>query len=107
MYTKVLEILIGALLSGMILLGFAAVVARFLLTDYVSPYWAEEVIRYSFIWSVFLAPPLVIRWGANLELDIVAQWVSPRARRVISLFNAAAILIVLAGSLSRGQWRAG
>ena len=101
-YTKALEILIGALLLGMICVGFAAVVARFLLSDYVSLYWGEEVIRYSFIWSVFLVSPLLIRRGANLELDIFVQWVSPRVRQVISVFNAAVTLIFLAVLIFQG-----
>ncbi|HSB80237.1 MAG TPA: TRAP transporter small permease [Candidatus Methylomirabilis sp.] len=94
-YTKVLEIMIGLLLAEMILVGFAAVVARFLLSEYVSLYWAEEVIRYSFIWSVFLVSPLVIRRGANLELDLFLQWLSPQCRRGVALFNSLVILVFL------------
>jgi TRAP-type C4-dicarboxylate transport system permease small subunit len=94
-YTKTLEVLIGLLLTLMIVVGFAAVVARYLLSSLVSLYWAEEVIRYSFIWSVFLVSPLVIRRGANLELDIFVQWLSPHARRVIVLINGGVILVFL------------
>jgi len=94
-YTKALEIVIGVLLAEMILVGFAAVVARYLLSSLVSLYWAEEVIRYSFIWSVFLVSPLVIRRGANLELDIFVQWLSHRARRVIALINGGVVLVFL------------
>jgi TRAP-type C4-dicarboxylate transport system permease small subunit len=95
-YTAALEILIGGLLGVMIAVGFAAVVARYLLGGLLSLYWAEEVIRYSFIWTVFLVSPLVIRRGANLELDIFVQWLPPRGRRTLFLLNAAAILIFLA-----------
>jgi len=94
-YAKTLEIAIGLLLAEMIAVGFAAVVARFLLSDYVSLYWAEEVIRYSFIWSVFLVSPLVVRRGANLELDIFVQRVPPSARRAIALFNGVVIVSFL------------
>lgn len=94
-FTKVLEIMVGLLLAEMIVVGFAAVVARFLLSEYLSLYWAEEVIRYSFIWSVFLVSPLVIRRGANLELDIFVQWMSPQVRRAVALFNSLVILVFL------------
>ncbi len=94
-YTKALEIMIGLLLAAMIVVGFAAVVARFLLSEYLSLYWAEEVIRYSFIWSVFLVSPLVIRRGANLELDIFVQWIPPQGRRAVALLNSLLILIFL------------
>jgi TRAP-type C4-dicarboxylate transport system permease small subunit len=94
-YTKTLEIMIGLLLAEMIVVGFAAVVARFLLSAYLSLYWAEEVIRYSFIWSVFLVSPLVIRRGANLELDIFVQWLPRQGRRMVTLFNALVILTFL------------
>ncbi|MFI5342342.1 MAG: TRAP transporter small permease [Candidatus Methylomirabilales bacterium] len=101
-YTKVLEIVIGLLLAEMIVVGFAAVVARFLLSEYLSLYWAEEVIRYSFIWSVFLVSPLVIRRGANLELDIFVQWMSPQARRAVALFNSLIILVFLVVLIVQG-----
>lgn len=94
-YTKTLEVLIGALLAIMIVVGFAGVVARYLLAELVSLYWAEEVIRYSFIWAVFLVSPLVIRRGANLELDLCLQWLSPRGRRVVLLANTVVILAFL------------
>ncbi len=101
-YTKALEILIGLLLSEMIVVGFAAVVSRFLLSRYVSLYWAEEVIRYSFIWSVFLVSPLVIRRGANLELDIFLQRMSAPARRAVAIFNGVVILAFLAVLIVQG-----
>jgi TRAP-type transport system small permease protein len=101
-FSRILEIVIALLLAGMIAVGFAAVVARFLLSEYVSLYWAEEVIRYSFIWSVFLVSPLVIRRGANLELDIFVQWVSPRTRRGIAMVNSAVILLFLGVLIYQG-----
>ncbi len=101
-YTKALEIAIGLLLAVMIVVGFSAVVVRFLLSAYVSLYWAEEVIRYSFIWSVFLVSPLVIRRGANLELDICLQWLPPQGRRVVALFNSLAILVFLGVLIVQG-----
>ena len=94
-YTKGLEILVGGLLAGMIVVGFAAVIARYFLGSWVSLYWAEEVVRYAFIWSVFLVSPLVIRRGAHLELDICVQRLSPRIRRVVGCLNMAVILAFL------------
>lgn len=101
-YTKTLEVLIGVLLTLMIVVGFAAVLARYFLGGLVSLYWAEEVIRYSFIWSVFLVSPLVIRRGAHLELDIFVQWLSPRVRRVIALVNGVVILVFLVVLIVQG-----
>ena len=94
-YTKALEIVIGVLLAEMILVGFAAVIARYLLSSLVSLYWADEMIRYSFIWSVFLVSPLVIRRGANLDLDIFVRLFPQRVRWVIALVNAVVILVFL------------
>ena len=94
-FTKTLEVLIGILLTVMIVVGLAAVIVRFLLASMLSLYWAEEVIRYAFIWAVFLVSPLVIRRGANLELDIFVQSLSAGTRRAISLVNAVLILVFL------------
>ncbi len=101
-YTKVLEILVGVLLAGMIIVGFAGVIARYVLANYVSLYWAEEVIRYAFIWAVFLVSPLVIRRGANLELDIFIQWLPPSARRFVVVGNAVVIIVFLAILIVQG-----
>ncbi len=94
-YTKALEVVIALLLAEIILVGFAAVVARYLLSSLVSLYWADELIRYSFIWSVLLVSPLVIRRGANLELDIFIRLFPQWIRRVIALVNATVILVFL------------
>jgi TRAP-type C4-dicarboxylate transport system permease small subunit len=101
-YTRTLELLIGACLTIMIGVGFASVIARYFFGNWLSLYWAEEVIRYAFIWSVFLASPLVIRRGANLELDILVQWVAPSTRRAIALFNSLIILAFLAVLIVQG-----
>jgi TRAP-type C4-dicarboxylate transport system permease small subunit len=101
-YTKGLEVLVGGLLTGMIVVGFAAVIARFFLGRWVSLYWAEEVVRYAFIWAVFLISPVVIRRGAHLELDLWVQRLSPRAQRAVGLLNTGVILAFLVILIAQG-----
>lgn len=94
-YAKGLEVVIAFLLAEIILVGFAAVLVRYLLSSWISLYWADELIRYSFIWAVFLVSPLVIRRGAHLDLDLFVRRLSPRTRSLIALANAAVILAFL------------
>jgi len=91
-YTKSLEIAIAFLLTEMVLVGFAAVISRYLLSRYVSLYWAEELIRYSFIWATFLVSPLVIRRGAKMELDLLLKRFPPPLQRLIAILNSLMIL---------------
>jgi TRAP-type C4-dicarboxylate transport system permease small subunit len=75
---------IGAFLFMIILfLAFIGVFFRYVLND--SIIWAEEIIRYSFIWMFFLCLPEVTRTGAHISLDYIPSHVHGITKKVIDI----------------------
>jgi TRAP-type transport system small permease protein len=93
LYARILEACIALLIGEIVLVGFAAVVVRYCFSRWLSLYWADELIRYSFIWAVFLVSPLVIRRGAHLDLDLCVHRLPPQIRSWITIGN---ILVIFA-----------
>jgi TRAP-type C4-dicarboxylate transport system permease small subunit len=61
----------------------ASVVARYALND--SIVWAEELMRFLFIWMFFLSMAEVSRNGAHLALDLFPSLLPPKPRRVVNI----------------------
>lgn len=71
----------SALFLGCVILAFASVIWRYVLNN--SIIWAEELIRYMFIWLFFLAMPEVTRCGAHLALDLLPNKLTGNARKAL------------------------
>jgi len=78
-------------------LGFVSICLRYLFGGVYALYWAEEVIRYGFIWVVWLVAPLAFRRGALLGVDLVTQKLPPRARIGATAIGNALVVALLAG----------
>lgn len=48
--------------------------------------WAEEFCRFCWIWSVFLSLPYTIRKGSMLRVNVIFEFLSPRARGYVNIF---------------------
>lgn len=77
----------------LLLLG-AAVFSRYALNN--SIIWAEEVIRFAFIWMFFLAMGEVSRTGTHLALDLVPGMLKGRPRKILDVFIELANMAFLA-----------
>ncbi len=84
---KALGAICALLLTGMVAVVFANVVARYCLNAAIG--WSEEVSRFMFIWVAFLGSVLAFRRGEHLGLDILVK----------SRPRAAANTVLLAGDL--------
>ena len=66
-----------------------SVIARYFFND--SLIWAEEVMRFLFIWMFFLSMAEISRNGAHLALDLIPSLLTGKPRRaigiVIEIFN--------------------
>jgi C4-dicarboxylate transporter DctQ subunit len=82
------------LLTG---LGFLNVCLRYVSGGVYALYWAEEVIRYGFIWMVWLIAPVAFRRGALLGVDLLTQKLSPRARTGVTATGNALVIALLGG----------
>jgi TRAP-type C4-dicarboxylate transport system permease small subunit len=102
-----LKHIVAALYALLVLLGSAQVLSRYAL-GFSLP-WSEELIRYSFFWSVMLTAALIAGDGAHLKVDYVSDKLSPRGRRTLELFNDGLMLIFAAALIWFGGnlvWRA-
>lgn len=85
-----LRLLTGGLFSAAILLNFANIVGRYLLSAPI--YWAEEVTILLVIWAVFLIGFELTLRGDQLKMGLLTAIVSARCdyivQAILSLFGA-------------------
>jgi TRAP-type C4-dicarboxylate transport system permease small subunit len=85
---KVLALLFGVIIITM----FTQVVFRYLLNQ--SLYWSEEIVRYLFVWLVFLGGAAVIRDGSHIGIDILIMKLPKKFSRTLRFLNAFLMLLV-------------
>lgn len=83
--TKVIEILVAALMVFVTLLTFVQVIRRTLFSS-VFP-WAEELAIYSMIWITFLGAVLCLRHGEHTRIDAFINLFPHRIRKWIEVFD--------------------
>lgn len=72
------------LLSAMVVLIGAQVVARYLIGSTLP--WTEEVARHLMIWMLFIGIAPAYRRGAHLGVDFMPDRLSNRVRAVVLIF---------------------
>jgi C4-dicarboxylate transporter DctQ subunit len=75
-------------------INFANIIGRYFF--HASIEWAEEVMLYLMLASVFLGGAAASLRGAHISMDIVLKGFSPRGRRVLGFINDAIFLAVAA-----------
>lgn len=92
--TRLLQLVVGAIMIGAVLINFANVVGRYL---FLRPFiWAEEIMQFLNIWVVMLGAAVITRNGAHLKMDAVYNLVPPPARRILdALTNVLALAVSL------------
>lgn len=65
----------------------------------VSHWWAEELVRFSVIWSVLLAAGVASRRGHFIRMDLLVNALGPRGRRLCAWLAALAGLAFCAALL--------
>lgn len=86
------ESLMILLLSAMVLLMSMQIFMRYVMTASLT--WPEELIRYMFIWFVFLGISYGIREGIHLRVDLV-EIAIPRLRPWLTVIQNAIFLVFL------------
>lgn len=71
----------------MFLLGIAAVLFRFVLEASLA--FPEELIRYLFVWAIFLGSAVALRRNAHAAIGIFVGWLPPGPRRGALLLSTA------------------
>ncbi len=95
------ESLIAVLLGLMTLVTFANVIARYVFNDNLL--WALETTVFLFAWLVLLGASYCVKKNLHLGIDIVANMLSPKNRKIKTLFAESAC-IVFRLLLLKGSW---
>jgi len=95
------ESLIAVLLGLMTLVTFANVIARYVFNDNLL--WALETTVFLFAWLVLLGASYCVKKNLHLGIDIVANMLSPKNRKIMTLFAVSAC-IVFSLLLLKGSW---
>lgn len=64
---------------------FIEVLRRELLS--YSSIWGEEIVRYSFIYLVWIGAAAAVRERGHIRIDVIMHYVSPRLKALIYLFG--------------------
>ena len=89
----------GTLILLCTIILFGNVIARYVFNSASS--WAEEAVRYAIIWVVFLGASTCAKNGSHVGLDLFAQILPPKGRKVVYIIgNLFAILFAAACTYS-------
>ena len=76
-----------------VVVGFSQVLFRF--AFHISLAWSEEVVRYVFIWSVFLTAALAFNLDSHIVIDFMITWYPPRLKRLAALIAWGCVIVGL------------
>jgi TRAP-type C4-dicarboxylate transport system permease small subunit len=69
--------------GGLFLLTFAQVIARFVFSLPIP--WSTDIIRLTFVYSVFFGASYAAKNNEHLNLDVVLSIMKPRIRQIVEL----------------------
>jgi TRAP-type C4-dicarboxylate transport system permease small subunit len=90
---KATEVICGVLLTSMVLIVFANVVARYYLSASLA--WSEELARFMLIWLVFLGAVLAYVHNEHLGLDLLVSKLPRRAAQAVTILADLLVLLAL------------
>ena len=83
MLNKAVGVIVTIMLAVMSLLILMQVISRFAIEH---PYaWTEELARYLMIYSVFLGAALALRQHKMIAVEIIAESLKPKARKMMKI----------------------
>lgn len=83
-YNKLEEYFLVYSMILMVVVVFIQVIARYVLNNSLS--WSEELVRYLFIWQVWLGASLGMRINEHIRVDMFVKKLPDLAQRVLDLF---------------------
>jgi TRAP-type C4-dicarboxylate transport system permease small subunit len=85
------RMIVGAAIFVSIAINFANIAGRYLFSAPIL--WAEEILNYLMVWSVFLGAVLVTWEGRHIKMDLVSVRIRSPAREIV---NASAVAVFAA-----------
>lgn len=90
---KLFSALGGLCLAGVFIIVFAQVIQRYVFQ--LSIPWANDAIQILFIYSVFLGMAIGVFNKSHLNVDVVLQAFSPRARQWFAILSDVVMIVFL------------
>ncbi|TSA44438.1 MAG: TRAP transporter small permease [Deltaproteobacteria bacterium] len=91
------KILVGAIMTGATFLLFINVVLRYAFQSGIA--WAEEMTRYTLLWTVFVGAGVVTREGTHVSMEAFFNLWPEKLQRIgflaINLFCVTTIAVIL------------
>jgi TRAP-type C4-dicarboxylate transport system permease small subunit len=97
---KVLNVISGVMLAGMVIIVFSNVIARYFLNASIA--WSDEVSRFMFIWLVFIGAVVAYMRNDHLGLDILIKYLPKKASQTLVLIADLLVLFALVVLLNGG-----
>lgn len=92
-WDKSLEALVATSYVVIVVVGFAQVLFRFVFASPLS--WSEELVRYVFVWSVFLTAEIAFNLNGHISIDFLTTWYPPRFQRVFTLVSWGCVILAV------------
>ena len=90
-WDKSLEVVVATSYAVIVVVGFAQVLFRFVFESPLS--WSEELVRYVFIWSVFLTAAIGFNLNSHISIDFLTTWYPPRLQRMVALVSWGCVIL--------------
>ena len=86
------RIIVGAAIFVSIGINFANIAGRYLFSEPLI--WAEEILSYLMVWSVFLGAVLVTWEGRHIKMDLISARLRPPASVILNAITVAVFAAV-------------
>ena len=86
-------IISGVSLTILVCITLAGVVMRKVMGQPFA--WLEEMQLFFFIWTIFFGGSVAFRTGGQVSIDLIANRLKPKARRVLDMFDYIATVLIL------------
>lgn len=108
-FVRHLSLISGYIAAGMIAAG-VLVVCHMVFVRYVlneSTIWQTDLTTYLLIGATFIGSPYVLATRGHVNIDVVAYYLKPRARRSLALVagTLTLVFVLILAVLTFGLWR--
>jgi C4-dicarboxylate transporter, DctQ subunit len=83
---QVMFVLAGVLLTLTMLAVSAGVASRYLFNRPLG--WVVELVEYGLLYIAFLVPPLVLKRGAHIRMDLIFNRLSPKVQSILTIVGS-------------------
>jgi TRAP-type C4-dicarboxylate transport system permease small subunit len=91
---RILFILLGVLLAGLVIICLAQVIARYVFNASFS--WAEEISIVILLWAAWGGACLALRGNAHLRMNLLEERLRPKSRAGLRLILNFMVIVFLA-----------